>query len=104
MWFKARKAPVSETLRQLRRRVLDEGMTLYRVLGPGFEHRDFVSGPDAPYCSDADARKAAFHYALDLASLSVGSSMFVSERRELDGMQVLVRADEVCWEWGFSHG
>lgn len=104
MWNRRKRCDVSASLRSLRRRILDEGSTLFRVIGPGFDHRDFVSGPDAPYCSDDDAKKAAFHYALDLASLSVGQSMFVSERRELDGVQILVKASEVCWELGVCDG
>lgn len=97
MWFLSKSRDfASQSLRRLRRKVLDEGEPLFRVLSTSGKVRDFAVGPDGSE-SYKVARAAAFDFALDLASLDVGSSVFVSERRELDGVQVLVRTSEVSW-------
>lgn len=69
-------------------------------------HRDFCEGSDGGFDSVKAAKRAAFDCALDLASCNVGGSVFVSERRELDGVQVLVKCSEVsyCYFEGFQNG
>ena len=87
-WFDKKPRPnLSASLRALRRRVLDEGEPLFRVMcSNGFMVGDF------------DTRNEAENRALDFASFQVGDSVFVSERRVLDGVQVQVS----CKEFSFS--
>lgn len=87
-WFaKKPRSDISSSLRRLRRRVLEEGETFFRVVVPaGARSAEF------------DTRNEAENYALDLASYFVGDSLFVSERRRLDGVQVQVS----CKEFSFS--
>lgn len=97
-FFRKPKPDLSASLRRLRRRVLSEGETFFRVISPQFGSRDFHDArfDDPEYCS---ARKDAEDYALDLASLDVGSSVFISERKILDGVQVLVKTREISFEF-----
>lgn len=107
MWSKTKSREfVTESLRRLRRRVLTEGSPFFRVIDSSGNHRDFCEGSDGGFDSVKTAKRAAFDCALDLASCHVGSSVFVSERRELDGVQVLVKCTEVsyCYMEGFQNG
>lgn len=106
MWSKPSSNFVSDSLRRLRRRVLSEGTPFFRVIDASGNRRDFSEGPDGGFDSIKTAKRAAFECALDLASCQVGSSVFVSERRELDGVQVLVKCSEVsyCFMEGLQNG
>lgn len=86
-WYtKKPRSDLSRSLREIRKRIVSDGDRFWRVIGPGFDSRDF------------DSQSEADHYAAGLASLSVGSSLFVSERAKLDGVQVQIS----CREWCFS--
>lgn len=96
MWFKSSgKTDIRASLRALRSRILADGAPFFRVITDGFDSRDFFQVDDESYES---CRKRAREYALDLASTRIGSSVFVSERRELDGVQALVGVQEIVWE------
>lgn len=99
MWSK-RSSSISESLRELRARVLSEGEVFFRVIDPHGTHTtDFFVGDDGGYSSARTARHAAFSHALDLASYDVGVSVFVSERRRLDGVQVCAGSWELNWSF-----
>lgn len=99
MWRKPRP-DLAASLRSLRRRVVAEGDTFFRVFAPGFEPRDFGFGDvDETFADYRTAKKAAEDYALDLASFYVGSSVFISERKKLDGVQVAVSSREVSFSF-----